>query len=593
MSVQQPLNQLKVPITAEDPKEIEGDPTKWKLLLSPSEIIEALINRNIKHFGTADGTPFTTDPLSSIFGYTAEDFHSKLQDQRQIIQDLHPAVQTLVKTMMTEPASSPVSKYVTTPMLRAKFSKWRESTTTSPSGLHLGHWRAISVDYKEAYDEATAEKIWAIQEYILQVHANLINYALKWNYAYERWRTIITLMIFKEVGNIMIHRLRVIHLYEADFSALLGIKWRELTFHLFKNKMIEEGLYGSVPTKLCQDPVLLAELQYEISRCSRRSYAEGKADASGCYDNILPCLTSAISQHNGMPATICILHASTLEQAKYYLKVMFNVSDRWYQHSSITPIFGNGQGSTNSPNAWLFISNKIVKCYKHQAHGAVYSDPEEHHKIAIHIAGFVDDKTLFSNCFYCLDSEVEEVISRLKEDTQLFSNLLWATGGAMEPRKCNYSVLHWKFRDDGTPYVDMQEHPQVQIHSADGKKIISKVKYMMPDASSKYLGHYKDLIGNQTAQAERFKQILQNETAFLHTCHLTRDQVYKYHITMFSKKITYPMSTTFFSKKYLRKLQRPYHRALLQCLGYNKNTSTQVCYGSKTLMGIGVKCLYL
>ena len=53
------------------------------------------------------------------------------------------------------------------------------------------------------------------------------------------------------------------------------------------------------------------------------------------------------------------------------------------------------------------------------------------------------------------------------------------------------------------------------------------------------------------------------------------------------------MSTTFFSKKYLRKLQRPYHRALLQCLGYNKNTSTQVCYGSKTLMGIGIKCLYL
>ena len=83
----------------------------------------------------------------------------------------------------------------------------------------------------------------------------------------------------------------------------------------------------------------------------------------------------------------------------------------------------------------------------------------------------------------------------------------------MEPRKCNYSVLHWKFCDDGTPYVDMQEHPQVQIQSADGREIISKVKYMMPDASSKYLGHYKDLIGNQTAQAERFKQILQNETA--------------------------------------------------------------------------------
>ena len=86
-------------------------------------------------------------------------------------------------------------------------------------------------------------------------------------------------------------------------------------------------------------------------------------DASGCYDNILPCITSAVSQQEGMPKNICVLHASTLKQAKYYLKVMFDISDDYYQHGTFTPIYGNGQGSTNSSSAWLYISNYILKCH--------------------------------------------------------------------------------------------------------------------------------------------------------------------------------------------------------------------------------------
>ena len=148
--------------------------------------------------------------------------------------------------------------------------------------------------------------------------------------------------------------MRILHLYKADFSALLGIKWRNLTFELYHNKHLHEGLYGLVPNKSCHDPVILSELQYEISRLTRRPFAEGKGDAAGCYNNIIPSLTSAISQTEGMPKTICVLHAKTLEEAKYYLKTMFDVSDEFYKNGTFTPIYGNGQGSTNSPSAWLF-----------------------------------------------------------------------------------------------------------------------------------------------------------------------------------------------------------------------------------------------
>ena len=39
---------------------------------------------------------------------------------------------------------------------------------------------------------------------------------------------VVNMMILKEEGNTKIHRLRVIHLFEADYNLLLGIKWRQL-----------------------------------------------------------------------------------------------------------------------------------------------------------------------------------------------------------------------------------------------------------------------------------------------------------------------------------------------------------------------------
>jgi hypothetical protein len=35
-------------------------------------------------------------------------------------------------------------------------------------------------------------------------------------------------MIQKELGNSKLHRLHVIHIYEADYNLILGLKWREL-----------------------------------------------------------------------------------------------------------------------------------------------------------------------------------------------------------------------------------------------------------------------------------------------------------------------------------------------------------------------------
>ena len=180
---------------------------------------------------------------------------------------------------------------------------------------------------------------------------------------------------------------------------------------------------------------------------------------------------------------------------------MFNVSESFYQHGKFIPIYGNGQGSINSPSAWLFISNNIFKCHCKNAYGAQYQDPEGTITVRLYLAGFVDDTNLYANIFHSHTYEIDELIRRLHQDIHWFSSLLWTTGGKLEPRKCNYTVMHWLFDEAGNPYLDHTNYNTMDIRDSNGK-VCSRIKYMNPTQASKYLGHTKETAGTQSHQEQ-------------------------------------------------------------------------------------------
>ena len=128
-------------------------------------------------------------------------------------------------TRMTELDS--LTPDITVADLRGKFSKWRELTSTSPSGRHLGHYKLLfqTIDRSLTADERT--KYMAMQEEIAECYVALLNYAIRHNYSLERWRQIVNMMIYKEEGNVKIHKLQVLHLYEMDLNFMLGLKWKD------------------------------------------------------------------------------------------------------------------------------------------------------------------------------------------------------------------------------------------------------------------------------------------------------------------------------------------------------------------------------
>ena len=91
-------------------------------------------------------------------------------------------------------------------------------------------------------------------------------------------------MILKEENNIKIHRLRVIHLIEADLSFILGAKWRAAAQKRSKEKTLHNGQYKGCPGRQTQTVTLMEELRRDYSLLTRTPYTNFDSDNVAAYD---------------------------------------------------------------------------------------------------------------------------------------------------------------------------------------------------------------------------------------------------------------------------------------------------------------------
>jgi hypothetical protein len=229
-----------------------------------------------------------------------------------------------------------------------------ESTITWPSGIHLGHYHALIARHchKDSPNSPECELLDAQQEALINAHVSL-----RMGISYDRWKTVVNIMLEKDPGDPKIHRLRVIHIYEADYNLLLSIQWRTLMHSAEDQHLLNEGQYGSRPHRNAHDPVFIEEMQFEMCRASRKPLVKFDNDATSCYDRILPNMASIACRKFGSDKNMAIVWAKTLEEAKYKLRTMLGVSEKSYSHCIAFPIYGTEQGSGNSPVVWCFLSN--------------------------------------------------------------------------------------------------------------------------------------------------------------------------------------------------------------------------------------------
>ena len=88
----------------------------------------------------------------------------------------------------------------------------------------------------------------------------------------------------------------------------------------------------------------------------------------------------------------------------------------------------------------------------------------------------------------------------MREDAQLWHDLLWVSGGKLELPKCGYHLVHYNFEPSGIPKMRHIAEDCVTLKNDkdEGVQINSKNIF----TPWKNLGHYKAPDGNQKSQVE-------------------------------------------------------------------------------------------
>jgi hypothetical protein len=318
----------------------------WKTISDPEEINDKLTQRNILHFGQASETPFASGGLQRELG-----FRGLNQACTKLLNGILPkayqqsdyATKLILEKLTTSTQLNCIKPDLPFDEFQQALHKWNEKTSTSPSGRHLGHYKCLLLDILDTEEiqrkQDDPEQFRSKASQILQVYWHIIQASANLGISLHRWQVSHTSMIQKTPGISRIDKLRVIHLYEADYNLFLKIFWgRKLVYNSDNTQQLNEGQYGSRPNKKCIDQVIKKVKVYQYAALTRTPMATMDNDAKSCFDRIICALAMLISMFFGITKSLAAVHATTLRYMKYYTKPSLGPSKQYYQHKTKSPI---------------------------------------------------------------------------------------------------------------------------------------------------------------------------------------------------------------------------------------------------------------
>ena len=192
---------------------------------------------------------------------------------------------------------------------------------------------------------------------------------------------------------------------------------REMDQHYEDNHLLNKCSYGGRPGRRSIDPVIVNVTQVEIAMMTQRTLVRLNNDVTACFDRIMTHILCLCLRSYQMSAKFTALLGDFLQYAKYTIKTANGASKEIYSHSTGSPVFDSGQGSTVSATGWGKFVSIALDMHDRQSFGSHYRDPEGFFKTIIGMLGFVDDNNI-SNTGGKHES-IEDVIKQTQHDTQL------------------------------------------------------------------------------------------------------------------------------------------------------------------------------
>jgi hypothetical protein len=180
------INHISIPEPYQRYPYNPDDVQEWKKEYDLDKIETILADRNCTHFQQAQGTPFATKEMLETFPFTADSVAAE-----EVLQGHDIEGPTLEATEILKECRRKIceeEEEIKYEDIRIGFKQWKERTSTSPSGMHLGIYRCF-VDLNEQKEE----KI-----HLLKVISEIINTAMSRGVTIRRWCQVHNVMLEKD-----------------------------------------------------------------------------------------------------------------------------------------------------------------------------------------------------------------------------------------------------------------------------------------------------------------------------------------------------------------------------------------------------------
>jgi hypothetical protein len=177
------ISLIKVPIDLPaDPKSAK----EWKTVTDPSKVEQLIMDRQKLHFSQASPTPFANEPLKSTFNWTGTSTTAAVVLDGDYIPSVTVDVQSNRILQSCTRKMPALSSSISLNEMKQKYQTWSKTTSTSPSGRHLGHKHALLKPDGLTQDSAEYHELDAAQREIWYMHHLMLNYGLRHGYCFER-----------------------------------------------------------------------------------------------------------------------------------------------------------------------------------------------------------------------------------------------------------------------------------------------------------------------------------------------------------------------------------------------------------------------
>jgi sentrin-specific protease 1 len=298
--------------------------------------------------------------------------------------------------------------------------KVKESTSSSLSGLHFGHYKAIGWD-----DELSN---------ILARKLSLISAT---GSAPQRWARGLSVMLEKIAGVALLTKLRAILLLEADFNQHNKLIFQHRMLALAReNGLIPEEIF-SEKGKTAEDAILQQVLMYDIARITKRPLLVAQVDASQCYDRVAHAMAALTLRAYKVHNSSVLGMLRPLHCMEFYLRTGFGQSTS-FCGGAAEGKHGLAQGNGAAPATWQQISSLMIHAQHRQGHGVKICTPIS--KRGVNQVGivYVDDTNLCEGLEE--KDDIDAVVAKGQGATNSWGNNLIAVGGALNGDKCAVAI---------------------------------------------------------------------------------------------------------------------------------------------------------